>query len=168
MCLCVAPPSGGDHEREHERQCRADSLRDLYRAIERASVSPLGEPRFSTRLEYKHLFVLRCSDPLLNDKVHHLRILQSTLKVLAPLLLLLLLPPHGFLSVCVSMRLRLSAMLSICLSVSGSARKTAALVSQAVILDKFLLGAAVLEPCVYFFHLFYCVVTWLCLAVQQS
>ncbi|XP_062841455.1 connector enhancer of kinase suppressor of ras 2 [Trichomycterus rosablanca] len=67
-------------EREQERQRRADSLGDLYRALERAGLSPLGEPLLSTRLEYKHSFVRRCSDPLLNDKVHRLRILQSTLK----------------------------------------------------------------------------------------
>ncbi|GAA6077058.1 connector enhancer of kinase suppressor of ras 2 isoform X1, partial [Tachysurus ichikawai] len=65
---------------EHERQHHADSLGDLYRALERASVSPLGDPRLSTHLEYKHSFVRRCNDPLLNDKVHRLRILQSTLK----------------------------------------------------------------------------------------
>ncbi|KAF7691581.1 connector enhancer of kinase suppressor of ras 2 isoform X2 [Silurus meridionalis] len=77
------PPHRGDggvNERENESQCHADSLGDLYRALERASVSPLGAPRLSTRLELKHSFVRRCNDPLLNDKVHRLRILQSTLK----------------------------------------------------------------------------------------
>ncbi|XP_072546288.1 connector enhancer of kinase suppressor of ras 2 isoform X4 [Salminus brasiliensis] len=70
--------NGGEQDRE--RQGHADSLGDLYRALERASLSPLGERRLSTRLEYKHSFVRRCNDPLLNDKVHRLRILQSTLK----------------------------------------------------------------------------------------
>ncbi|XP_052398469.1 connector enhancer of kinase suppressor of ras 2-like isoform X9 [Carassius gibelio] len=65
-----------------EQEChgQADSLGDLYRALERASLSPIGEHRLSTRLEYKHLFIRRCNDPQLNDKLHHLRILQSTLK----------------------------------------------------------------------------------------
>ncbi|XP_056105048.1 connector enhancer of kinase suppressor of ras 2 isoform X13 [Rhinichthys klamathensis goyatoka] len=65
-----------------ETEChrQADSLGDLYRALERASLSPIGEHRLSTRLEYKHLFIRRCNDPQLNDKLHHLRILQSTLK----------------------------------------------------------------------------------------
>ncbi|XP_026093709.1 connector enhancer of kinase suppressor of ras 2-like isoform X8 [Carassius auratus] len=65
-----------------EQECHghADSLGDLYRALERASLSPIGEHRLSTRLEYKHLFIRRCNDPQLNDKLHHLRILQSTLK----------------------------------------------------------------------------------------
>ncbi|KAL4624704.1 connector enhancer of kinase suppressor of ras 2 isoform X4 [Arapaima gigas] len=64
------------------QECRqqADSLQDLYRALERASLSPMGEHRLSTRLEYKRSFIRRCNDPLLNDKLHRLRILQSTLK----------------------------------------------------------------------------------------
>ncbi|XP_035381926.1 connector enhancer of kinase suppressor of ras 2 isoform X3 [Electrophorus electricus] len=65
---------------ERERLGQADSLGDLYRALERASLSPLGSRRISSRLDYKHSFVRRCDDPLLNDKVHRLRILQSTLK----------------------------------------------------------------------------------------
>lgn len=73
----MAPPTGG----ERESHGQADSLGDLYRALERASLSPIGEHRLSTRLEYKHLFIRRCNDPQLNDKLHHLRILQSTLKV---------------------------------------------------------------------------------------
>ncbi|KAK1806185.1 hypothetical protein P4O66_000076 [Electrophorus voltai] len=65
---------------ERERLGQPDSLGDLYRALERASLSPLGSRRISSRLDYKHSFVRRCDDPLLNDKVHRLRILQSTLK----------------------------------------------------------------------------------------
>ncbi|XP_042608363.1 connector enhancer of kinase suppressor of ras 2-like isoform X16 [Cyprinus carpio] len=81
-------PSRRELSRSHcinnggEQEChgQADSLGDLYRALERASLSPIGEHRLSTRLEYKHLFIRRCNDPQLNDKLHHLRILQSTLK----------------------------------------------------------------------------------------
>ncbi|XP_023693739.1 connector enhancer of kinase suppressor of ras 2-like [Paramormyrops kingsleyae] len=65
---------------EREVGQRADSMRDLYPALERVSVSPLGEPRRSTRLEYKRSFVRRGNDALLNDKLHRLHILQSTLK----------------------------------------------------------------------------------------
>uniref|UniRef100_A0A8C1ZQ52 Connector enhancer of kinase suppressor of Ras 2a n=1 Tax=Cyprinus carpio TaxID=7962 RepID=A0A8C1ZQ52_CYPCA len=72
----------GRRELSGEQEChgQADSLGDLYRALERASLSPIGEHRLSTRLEYKHLFIRRCNDPQLNDKLHHLRILQSTIK----------------------------------------------------------------------------------------
>ncbi|XP_050188476.1 connector enhancer of kinase suppressor of ras 2 isoform X5 [Myiozetetes cayanensis] len=58
----------------------ADSLQDLYRALEQASLSPLGEHRISTKLEYKKSFIRRCSDPVVNEKLHQLRILKSTLK----------------------------------------------------------------------------------------
>ncbi|KAG8590033.1 hypothetical protein GDO81_006601 [Engystomops pustulosus] len=58
----------------------ADSLQDLYRALEKASLSPLGEQRLSTKLEYKKSFIKRSSDPVVNEKLHRLRILKSTLK----------------------------------------------------------------------------------------
>ncbi|XP_059013317.1 connector enhancer of kinase suppressor of ras 2 isoform X3 [Mustela lutreola] len=57
-----------------------DSLQDLYRALEQASLSPLGEHRISTKMEYKLSFIKRCNDPVMNDKLHRLRILKSTLK----------------------------------------------------------------------------------------
>ncbi|XP_073213316.1 connector enhancer of kinase suppressor of ras 2 isoform X4 [Lepidochelys kempii] len=57
-----------------------DSLQDWYRALEQASLSPLGEYRISTKLEYKKFFIKRCSDPVVNEKLHQLRILKSTLK----------------------------------------------------------------------------------------
>lgn len=58
-----------------------DSLQDLYRALEQASLSPLGEHRISTKVEYKLSFIKRCNDPVMNEKLHRLRILKSTLKV---------------------------------------------------------------------------------------
>ncbi|XP_021100979.1 connector enhancer of kinase suppressor of ras 2 isoform X2 [Heterocephalus glaber] len=57
-----------------------DSLQDLYRALEQASLSPIGEHRISTKMEYKLSFIKRCNDPVLNEKLHRLRILKSTLK----------------------------------------------------------------------------------------
>ncbi|XP_053543689.1 connector enhancer of kinase suppressor of ras 2 isoform X1 [Ictalurus punctatus] len=65
-------------EREHRQQ--ADSLCDLYRALERASLSPVNEHMPTNRLEYKRSFVRRGNDPLLNEKLHRLRILQNTFK----------------------------------------------------------------------------------------
>ncbi|XP_029104544.1 connector enhancer of kinase suppressor of ras 2-like isoform X6 [Scleropages formosus] len=65
---------------EQEGRQPADSLQDLYRALEQAGLTPMGEHRMSTRLQLKRSFVRRCTDPLLNDQSHRLRILQSTLK----------------------------------------------------------------------------------------
>ncbi|KAK7143571.1 hypothetical protein R3I93_014664 [Phoxinus phoxinus] len=71
-----ARDTGSDRERRHQ----ADSLGDLYRALERSSLSPVNEHRSSSRLEYKRSFVRRCNDPLLNEKLHRLRILQNSFK----------------------------------------------------------------------------------------
>ncbi|KAL0162654.1 hypothetical protein M9458_042050, partial [Cirrhinus mrigala] len=51
---------------------QADSLGDF--------LSPVNEHRSSSRLEYKRSFVRRCNDPLLNEKLHRLRILQNSFK----------------------------------------------------------------------------------------
>lgn len=67
----------------HGRDCRlqTDSLVDLYRALEQTSLSTSADHRSAGRLEYKRSFVRRVNDPLLNDKLHRLRVLQSSLKV---------------------------------------------------------------------------------------
>ncbi|XP_026794704.3 connector enhancer of kinase suppressor of ras 2 isoform X1 [Pangasianodon hypophthalmus] len=65
---------------ERERRQQSDSLCDLYRALERASLSPVNEHMPTNRLEYKRSFVRRGNDPLLNEKLHRLRILQNTFK----------------------------------------------------------------------------------------
>ncbi|TRY87412.1 hypothetical protein DNTS_013894 [Danionella cerebrum] len=65
---------------ERERRHQADSLVDLYRALERTNLSAVSEHRSSSRLEYKRSFVRRCNDPLLNEKLHRLRILQNSFK----------------------------------------------------------------------------------------
>ncbi|XP_040194180.1 connector enhancer of kinase suppressor of ras 2 isoform X4 [Rana temporaria] len=68
------------HETKTGNEKSADLLQDLYRALEKASLSPLGEQRLSTKMEYKKSFIKRCSDPVVNEKLHRLRILKSTLK----------------------------------------------------------------------------------------
>ncbi|XP_048652410.1 connector enhancer of kinase suppressor of ras 2 isoform X4 [Marmota marmota marmota] len=93
----VQPPEVEEEEEEEEEEGEAagenigeksesreeklgDSLQDLYRALEQASLSPLGEHRLSTKMEYKLSFIKRCNDPVMNEKLHRLRILKSTLK----------------------------------------------------------------------------------------
>uniref|UniRef100_A0A2K6U531 Connector enhancer of kinase suppressor of Ras 2 n=1 Tax=Saimiri boliviensis boliviensis TaxID=39432 RepID=A0A2K6U531_SAIBB len=93
----VQPPEVEEEEDEEEEEGEAagenigekseskeeklgDSLQDLYRALEQASLSPLGEHRISTKMEYKLSFIKRCNDPIMNEKLHRLRILKSTLK----------------------------------------------------------------------------------------
>ncbi|XP_062393234.1 connector enhancer of kinase suppressor of ras 2 [Sardina pilchardus] len=76
----LPPATSRDAGLERERRQQADSVGDLYRALERASLAPLGELRSTGRLEYKRSFVRRCNDPLLNDKLHRMRIMHSSLK----------------------------------------------------------------------------------------
>ncbi|KAM9319361.1 connector enhancer of kinase suppressor of ras 2 isoform 5-T5 [Gastrophryne carolinensis] len=73
-------PEKPEESTETDKEKPADSLQDLYRALEKASLSPLGEQRLSTKMEYKKSFIKRSSDPVVNEKLHRLRILKSTLK----------------------------------------------------------------------------------------
>uniref|UniRef100_A0A4W4EEN6 PH domain-containing protein n=1 Tax=Electrophorus electricus TaxID=8005 RepID=A0A4W4EEN6_ELEEL len=90
--ILAATAGAGEHKEAHhyqlgqayskrERRQQADSLGDLCRALESASLSPVNEHLPPTRLEYKRSFVRRCNDPLLNEKLHRLRVLQNTFKV---------------------------------------------------------------------------------------
>ncbi|KAF7205901.1 connector enhancer of kinase suppressor of ras 2 isoform X1 [Nothobranchius furzeri] len=72
------PPRDTAHRRDYRLQ--TDSLVDLYRALEQTNLSTSADHRSASRLEYKRSFVRRVNDPLLNDKLHRLRILQSSLK----------------------------------------------------------------------------------------
>ncbi|KFP40802.1 Connector enhancer of kinase suppressor of ras 2, partial [Chlamydotis macqueenii] len=57
-----------------------DGLQELYKSLEQASLSAFGEQRPSTKQEFRKSFVKRCNDPVINDKLHHIRVLKSTLK----------------------------------------------------------------------------------------
>nr|XP_057943586.1 connector enhancer of kinase suppressor of ras 2-like isoform X6 [Doryrhamphus excisus] len=65
--------------RGRDLRLQSDSVGDLYRALEQTSLSTSADHRSSSRLEYKRSFVRRVNDPLLNDKLHRLRILHSSL-----------------------------------------------------------------------------------------
>ncbi|XP_010144230.1 PREDICTED: connector enhancer of kinase suppressor of ras 2-like, partial [Buceros rhinoceros silvestris] len=57
-----------------------DGLQELYKSLEQASLSAFGEQRPSTKQEFRRSFVKRCNDPVINEKLHHIRVLKSTLK----------------------------------------------------------------------------------------
>ncbi|XP_063046873.1 connector enhancer of kinase suppressor of ras 2-like [Engraulis encrasicolus] len=58
----------------------ADGLEELYRSLEQANLSALGDLRPTTKQEFRRIFLRRCGDPATNDKLHHVRALNSTLK----------------------------------------------------------------------------------------
>ncbi|XP_077589633.1 connector enhancer of kinase suppressor of ras 2 isoform X2 [Stigmatopora nigra] len=57
-----------------------DGLEQLYRALEQANVTAFGDPRPCSRQELRRGFNQRVRDPLLNDRLHRVRALRSTLK----------------------------------------------------------------------------------------
>uniref|UniRef100_A0A3Q2UGC0 Si:ch211-26b3.4 n=1 Tax=Fundulus heteroclitus TaxID=8078 RepID=A0A3Q2UGC0_FUNHE len=57
-----------------------DGLEQLYRALEQANVTPLGDPKPCSKQELRRCFTQRVRDPLLNDRLHRVRALRSTLK----------------------------------------------------------------------------------------
>jgi connector enhancer of kinase suppressor of Ras 2 len=61
-----------------------DGLEQLYRALEQANITAMGDPRPCSRQELRRCFTQRTRDPLLNDRLHRVRALRSTLKVPDP------------------------------------------------------------------------------------
>ncbi|XP_014873420.1 connector enhancer of kinase suppressor of ras 2 isoform X5 [Poecilia latipinna] len=57
-----------------------DGLEQLYRALEQANVTALGDPKPCSKQELRRCFTQRVRDPLLNDRLHRVRALRSTLK----------------------------------------------------------------------------------------
>nr|XP_014346458.1 PREDICTED: interactor protein for cytohesin exchange factors 1 isoform X2 [Latimeria chalumnae] len=57
-----------------------DEMEQLYKSLEQASLSPIGDRRPSTRKELRKSFIKRCKNPAVNDKLHRIRTLNSTLK----------------------------------------------------------------------------------------
>ncbi|XP_039637964.1 interactor protein for cytohesin exchange factors 1-like [Perca fluviatilis] len=68
---------GGETEDEDVHEKPADEMESLYNDLKAASLSPIGQ---SSRRDFRESFVRRCQNDKVNDKLHLLRILQSTLK----------------------------------------------------------------------------------------
>ncbi|XP_078268744.1 connector enhancer of kinase suppressor of ras 2 [Rhinoraja longicauda] len=74
--------SGSSSRQESSTETRrsTDGLQELYRSLEQASLSAIGEQRPSTKQEFRRSFIKRCNDPVVNEKLHHIRALKSTIK----------------------------------------------------------------------------------------
>lgn len=66
---------------EETKVSEDDEMERLYKSLEQASLSPLGDRRPSTKKELRKSFVKRCKNPSINEKLHKIRTLNSTLKV---------------------------------------------------------------------------------------
>uniref|UniRef100_A0A8C6RJY8 Interaction protein for cytohesin exchange factors 1 n=1 Tax=Nannospalax galili TaxID=1026970 RepID=A0A8C6RJY8_NANGA len=67
-------------DREEIKVSEDDEMEKLYKSLEQASLSPLGDRRPSTKKELRKSFVKRCKNPSINEKLHKIRTLNSTLK----------------------------------------------------------------------------------------
>uniref|UniRef100_G1LUY1 Interaction protein for cytohesin exchange factors 1 n=4 Tax=Ailuropoda melanoleuca TaxID=9646 RepID=G1LUY1_AILME len=67
-------------DREETKLSEDDEMEKLYKSLEQASLSPLGDRRPSTKKELRKSFVKRCKNPSINEKLHKIRTLNSTLK----------------------------------------------------------------------------------------
>ncbi|XP_055499447.1 connector enhancer of kinase suppressor of ras 2 [Leucoraja erinacea] len=72
--------SSSRQESATETRRSTDGLQELYRSLEQASLSAIGEQRPSTKQEFRRSFIKRCNDPVVNEKLHHIRALKSTIK----------------------------------------------------------------------------------------
>uniref|UniRef100_A0A8C5N4G8 PH domain-containing protein n=1 Tax=Leptobrachium leishanense TaxID=445787 RepID=A0A8C5N4G8_9ANUR len=72
--------SSSKEENKKESRSSTDGLQELYRTLEQASLSAFGEQRLSSKQEFRRSFIKRCNDPVLNEKLHRIRVLKSTLK----------------------------------------------------------------------------------------
>lgn len=59
----------------------SDELEMLYLHLKHASLSPCGEIQPVTKRDYRSSFIRRCKNDIINDKLHLVRALNSTLKV---------------------------------------------------------------------------------------
>lgn len=61
-----------------------EDLESLMQCLKQGGVSLIGRQRFLTQEQCRRSFVRRNKNPHINEKVHAVRALQSTLKVGAP------------------------------------------------------------------------------------
>lgn len=59
----------------------SDEMQKLYIHLKEASLSPTGQRKPSTKREFRASFIKRCKNQSVNDKLHLIRTLNSTLKV---------------------------------------------------------------------------------------
>ncbi|XP_053149391.1 interactor protein for cytohesin exchange factors 1 isoform X2 [Hemicordylus capensis] len=64
---------------EHGK-CSEDEMEKLYKSLEQACLSPIGDRRPSTKKELRKSFIKRSKNPSVNEKLHKIRALNSTLK----------------------------------------------------------------------------------------
>lgn len=67
----------------HHLSLPVDEMGVMMNSIKEGGVSLTGEEQPFTHDHFRRSFIKRCKNPVINEKVHTLRTLQSTLKVSA-------------------------------------------------------------------------------------
>lgn len=70
----------GTEDTEDEHANLSDELEKLYIHLKEASLSPIGDRKPSTKREFRASFIKRSRNNTVNDKLHLVRTLNSTLK----------------------------------------------------------------------------------------
>lgn len=86
QCFCYLLPYSYSHTHfilcfADQEKCDDDEMERLYKSLEQASLSPIGDRRLSTKKELRKSFIKRSKNPSINEKLHKIRMLNSTLKV---------------------------------------------------------------------------------------
>ncbi|GAB0186843.1 interactor protein for cytohesin exchange factors 1 [Grus japonensis] len=79
-CLTVPDATGQRSLAKDQEKCDDDEMERLYKSLEQASLSPIGDRRLSTKKELRKSFIKRSKNPSINEKLHKIRMLNSTLK----------------------------------------------------------------------------------------
>ncbi|XP_042665266.1 interactor protein for cytohesin exchange factors 1 isoform X2 [Centrocercus urophasianus] len=79
-CLTVPDAAGQITLAKDHEKCDDDEMERLYKSLEQASLSPIGDRRLSTKKELRKSFIKRSKNPSINEKLHKIRMLNSTLK----------------------------------------------------------------------------------------
>ncbi|NXA39199.1 ICEF1 protein, partial [Eudromia elegans] len=79
-CLTVLDATGQKSLAKEQGKCPDDEMERLYKSLEQASLSPIGDRRPSTKKELRKSFIKRSKNPSINEKLHKIRMLNSTLK----------------------------------------------------------------------------------------
>ncbi|NWV00402.1 ICEF1 protein, partial [Upupa epops] len=79
-CLAVPDTTGPRPVAKDQEKCDDDEMERLYKSLEQASLSPIGDRRLSTKKELRKSFIKRSKNPSINEKLHKIRMLNSTLK----------------------------------------------------------------------------------------
>ncbi|XP_036398078.1 connector enhancer of kinase suppressor of ras 3-like [Megalops cyprinoides] len=70
-------PSEG---RERKSKTTSDEMEEMYIHLKEASLSPTGQRKPSTKRDFRQSFIRRCKNHNINEKLHLVRTLNSTLK----------------------------------------------------------------------------------------